>query len=382
MNFQSHDRVRLVIDGVFFQLNSTGIARVWSSILKRWAGQPFAKEILILNRGGTAPVFPNLRYRTIPTYTIGQGAADREMLQSIVDEERGELFASTYYTSVPRTKTLQIVYDMIPEVFGWDVTREPAWVEKHQAFRRADSFICISDSTQNDLLRFFPEIKPQAVTRVYLGIDAADFRPPSRDDLLQFLRKYSLNRPYFLMVGSGDGYKNGRMLLDALSLLPSNHGFEVVMVTRGHIPASFRESLTNGTLKVLPLSDEELTIAYTGAVAFVCPSLYEGFGLPILEAMSCNCPVISNNKASLPEVGGDAALYATTVEELASALCEVQKPEVQNYLVRAGNSRVPQFSWDQTAREWWQVVCSLTDNDTVESEETFRQSIQLINDLI
>jgi glycosyltransferase involved in cell wall biosynthesis len=359
----------VVIDGVFFQLNSTGIARVWHSVLERWAMQPFAHEVLVLDRVGTAPRFPGLRYLDIPRYVIGQGDDDRDMLQHLVDQHQGELFASTYYTSVRHTKTLQIVYDMIPEVMGWNVTTEPAWIEKHYAFKRAAHYVCISENTRRDLLRYFPMLAPHTSQVVPLGVDTHDFAPPSSTEVLEFHQRYSLTKPYFLLVGSGDGIKNASMLLEALRLLPSQHGFEVVMVTRGSISATFLDWIRNGTLKVLPLSDEELRIAYASAIAFVYPSLYEGFGLPILESMACNCPVISNDKASLPEVGGSAVLYAGDAVQLASALCDVQKPEVQRSLIAAGRERIKAFTWERTAREWWSTVCALTADESMRAPE-------------
>lgn len=356
----SNHQTRVVIDGVFFQLNSTGIARVWRSILQRWSQEKFASEILILDRAGTAPRFPGIRYRTIPEYQCGQGEDDRAMLQDIIDQERGALFASTYYTSVLRTQTLQVVYDMIPEVLGYPVDREPAWLEKHYAFRKARHFLCISRNTRSDLHRFFPEIPHSASATVYLGVDQELFFPASPDDVVALHRKYALTRPYFLMCGSGDGYKNAGMALEALGMLPSQHGFEIVIVTRGSVSAVFRDAINAGIVRVLPLNDEELRAAYSGAVAFLYPSVYEGFGLPILEAMACNCPVISNNKASLPEVAADAALYASDSKQLAAALCEVQKPETQNLLIHAGRAQAAKFSWDETARVWWDTVCALT----------------------
>jgi glycosyltransferase involved in cell wall biosynthesis len=362
-------RTRLVIDGVFFQLNSTGIARVWCSVLRHWAWQPYANEIVVLDRDGTAPKFPGLRYFTIPRYSIGQGDADRDMLQGVIDALGGELFASTYYTSVPRTKALQVVYDMIPEVMGWNIAGEPAWVEKHCAFRAARHFICISENTRRDLLKFFPQIAPASCRTVHLGVDRDAFHPPSSAELIEFHHKYKITRPYFMMVGSGDGYKNGHALLEALNRLPSQHGFEVLMVTRGGVSTVFREFIENGSLRILPLSDHELSAAYGGAVAFVYPSLYEGFGLPILEAMSCHCPVISSNRASLSEVGGDAVLYANTVDQIAEALCEVQKPTVQSRLISAGRDRANLFSWDKTATEWWRDVCALTEGELYQMAE-------------
>ncbi|MDY7022571.1 MAG: glycosyltransferase, partial [Cyanobacteriota bacterium] len=103
----------------------------------------------------------------------------------------------------------------------------------------------------------------------------------------------------------------------------------------------------------LQLSDEELKIAYSGATALVYPSLYEGFGMPVAEAMACGTPVITCHNSSLPEVGGEAVIYVkeNDVEELADALCDVQKPKVRNSLIAAGLEQVQKFTWSKMAEK-------------------------------
>lgn len=350
---------RLVVDGVFFQLNTTGIARLWKAILQEWDKQPFASEILFLDRESSGPVFSNIRVREIPQYEIGQSDEDRTMLQNIVDDTDAQLFASTYYTSTHSSATMQLVYDMIPEVLGFDIISEPAWQEKTAAFKKASYFPCISESTRRDLHKIFPHISPTQSKVIYPGIDRAFFKPRSADEILNLRAKHNITKPYFLMVGFGGGYKNALMLIEAFMQLPSYSAFDIVMVSGGPIPSELIEVCNAGIIKKLSLSDSELQAAYSGALALVYPSLYEGFGLPILEAMACNCPVITNNKASLPEVGGDAVLYATTPSELATALCIVQDPQVRNTLIHKGSARATQFSWSTTAQSLWNTVISL-----------------------
>ncbi len=103
---------------------------------------------------------------------------------------------------------------------------------------------------------------------------------------------------------------------------------------------------------MLQLSDEELALAYSGAMALVYPSKYEGFGMPVLEAMACGCPVITCPNASIPEVAGDAAIYVNDddVDGLANALCEVQKPSIRNSLIAAGLAQAKKFSWSKMAQ--------------------------------
>jgi len=114
---------------------------------------------------------------------------------------------------------------------------------------------------------------------------------------------------------------------------------------------------------MLQLSDEELRAAYSGSVALVYPSIYEGFGLPLLEAIACGCPVITCPNASIPEVAGEAALYVDDddVEGLANALCEIQKPSVRQSLIAAGLEQAKKFSWSKMS----EIVSSALINATL-----------------
>ena len=112
----------------------------------------------------------------------------------------------------------------------------------------------------------------------------------------------------------------------------------------------------------MQLTDEELRLAYAGAVALVYPSKYEGFGLPVLEALACGCPVITCPNASIPEVAGEAAIYVNDddVTGLAEALCEVQKPTVRNTLINAGLDQCKKFSWIKMAEIISQALVDAT----------------------
>ena len=107
----------ILVDGVFFQLYNTGIARVWRSVLAEWAKTDFANHILLLDRANTAKI-PGIRYRALPAYDYKNVAADKQMLQRICNEENADLFISTYYTTPVSTPSVFMAYDMIPEVLG------------------------------------------------------------------------------------------------------------------------------------------------------------------------------------------------------------------------------------------------------------------------
>lgn len=339
----------IAIDGVFFQLYNTGIARVWRSLLAEWAKTDFAGHIVLLDRANTAQV-PGILSRTIPAYDYNNTEADKQMLQEVCDREGADLFISTYYTTPLSTPSVFMAYDMIPEVLGADVN-QPMWREKHHAISHADAYISISESTARDLVKFFPEVTLDQVTVAHCGVSPT-FTPATAAQISEFKYKYGITKPYFLLVGAGGNYKNAILFFRAFAELHSKQGFEIVCTGSGvTLGNEYRQYASGTVVHPLVLSDEELRVAYSGAVALVYPSVYEGFGMPVAEALACGCPVITCANASLPEVGGDAVIYVDSqdVEGLAEQLCEVQKPSVRRSLITKGLTQVKQFSWQKMA---------------------------------
>ena len=320
-------------------------------MLEEWAESGFAKHIVVLDRAGTAPKIYGSWYRNVPPYDYGSTIADREMLQQICDEEGADLFISTYYTTPLSTPSVFMAYDMIPEVVGANLN-EPMWKEKHHAIRHASAYIAISENTASDLAKFSPEIAPKSLTVAQCGVQSL-FSPASQEDIKGFKNKYGISKPYFISVGGGADYKNSILFFKAFAQLASKQGFEIVCTGSGVLLEGELRNYTLGTVvHKLQLDDEELRLAYAGAVALVYPSKYEGFGLPVLEAINCGCPVITCPNSSLLEVAGEAALYVKDddVDGLANALCEVQKPKIRNSLIAAGLEQAKKFSWSKMAK--------------------------------
>lgn len=269
-----------------------------------------------------------------------------------------DIVHETYYSHHRRApnkcKVVTTVHDMIPELFpqffGGDVTEHT----KKSSVKRADHIICISENTRRDFLRFFPEAEDRTSVVLY-GFDAsfgANFTE---------LHPFG-DRPYVLQVGGRGGWKNfdGLLAAFAQSRLP-REGIDLVCI--GEPLSDDERRLIDaaglaGRVHRRGAGDAELANWYRHALVFAYPSLYEGFGIPPLEAMAAECPVVAARASSIPEVCGNAAEFSEpgNVESLAAALEKVAfSPERAEELRRLGRERVTHFSWRKCAQETSEV---------------------------
>jgi glycosyltransferase involved in cell wall biosynthesis len=341
-------RPRVVIDGVFFQLYNTGIARVWRQLLDAWVADGFAGHLVLLDRG-RAPRVPGVRVREVARFDYDRADADRRMLQRVCDEEGADVFISTYYTTPVTTPSVFMAHDMIPERFGWDL-RDPMWQEKHHGVRHATAFVCVSEATRRDLLAYFPQLPPERVHVTPLAAAPCFFpRPAAEVDALR--KGAGLAKPYFMTAGIRGGYKNTILTFRALGKFPELSQVDLLCAGPKTIEPVFQQLIPGKGVRAFELTDDELAAAYSGAIALLHPSSYEGFGLPVLEAMACGCPVITTRNGSLAEVGGDAALFVgdDDVEGMVAAMQKVRRPAVRERMVAAGREHAKGFSWARTA---------------------------------
>ncbi|CAD5372463.1 hypothetical protein RA210_U20446 [Rubrivivax sp. A210] len=340
----------IAIDGVFFCFTS-GIARVWKSLLQHWSVSDLAPSLVVIDRGRTAPRLPGLRYVDAPPYDYARMVQDRALMQQICNRERAGLFVSTYFTQPLTTPSALMVHDMIPEVMGFDLTNLQ-WVGKRLAIASAQAFLCVSHSTEADLLRFHPQARSLRRRVVHNG---CSFEPADAVDVASFRQRHGITRPYFMVSGSRTDYKNVELFFRAFARLGDERSRLAIVCTNANAALEPEMAALTGDAAVhmLVLSDHELQCAYSGALALVYPSRYEGFGLPVVEAMACACPAITCRNSSLGEVGGEAALYVgeDSIDEMHQALRDVQVPGTRSALVALGLAQAATFSWTKMARE-------------------------------
>jgi glycosyltransferase involved in cell wall biosynthesis len=210
-------------------------------------------------------------------------------------------------------------------------------------------------------------LEPDRVVVVSPGVDPARFRPPSPGEIRAVRLRYELPGQYLLAVGSRSARKNLAVLASALSILRSRYP-SLGLVIAGEVTHTARtdhlETSASETRLLGRVPDSELPGLYGAATAFVLPSLYEGFGLPILEAMACGTPVVASNRAGVPEAAGDAGILfdPEDPDELARLIEGLQEdPLLRRYAVARGLRRAREFTWERTAQG---VLDTLTEAST------------------
>lgn len=348
-------RPKIVVDGIFFQLGSSGIARVWINLLKEWVRTGYADNVVLLDRAKTAPRIDGVIYRTIEAHTWESVDGDARYLQEICDMEEADLFVSTYYTTPIRTPSIFFGHDMIPEIMGFDLD-DLWWRQKRRAIQYAAGHIMVSQSSANDMCAFHPEVDRDRVLVAYNSVSEV-FRPCGQDEIEAFRSKHGIDRPFVMTVGERfgwKGYKNGSVVFAALTQIPEEQRPLLVCVGgQPQLEDVGKAVLNEEDVRILQLDDDDLRACYAAAMAYICPSSLEGFGLPIAEAMSVGCPALVCRNSSIPEVAGEAGIYFDPNDPaaLVAAIHSASDSNVRAKIIEQGKLQAARFSQARTAAQ-------------------------------
>jgi glycosyltransferase involved in cell wall biosynthesis len=315
---------------------------------------------------------PHLKIEGVEVPTFKQSGRVYRAINSLLARPALKSFApdvvhETYYAAksvAPRNaKVVLTVYDMIHERFPEHFSiASPTRREKALAVERADHVICISEQTRLDLFEFLG-VSPAKTSVVHLG-----FSLTATPQMIS--ESVGVPRQFILYVGSRTGHKNFAGLLHAYaSSQILTDEFDLVCFGGGDFTSQERElvdrlGITPGRVLQVSGNDSLLGAFYRMARAFVYPSMYEGFGIPPLEAMSFGCPVVCSNSSSIPEVVGDAAAKFDPEDHESMRMAienVVGKEELRKALIEKGRARATGFSWERCARETLEIyrrVCS------------------------
>ncbi|HIP71568.1 MAG TPA: glycosyltransferase family 1 protein [Anaerolineae bacterium] len=283
------------------------------------------------------------------------------------------VYHSPYYLMPYRLTwpTVLTLYDLIPQKYPEYVSarvRLLFQLTTKLAIRSSNRIIAISEAARQDVMAAYP-VPPEKITAVPLGPDP-HFQPQPAAEIDRVRQKYGLPKRYALYLGSNKPHKNLERLVQAWELAAKTTSHQLVIAGAWddrypQAKALAEQKQINGIRFLGPVDDADLPALYSGAQVFIFPSLYEGFGLPVIEAMACGAAVTCSHTASLPEVGGDAALYfdplntAEMAQQISRLLADTP---LREELAANGLAQSQKFSWQETAAATLQIYRSLTTN--------------------
>jgi glycosyltransferase involved in cell wall biosynthesis len=346
----THPGINQKVGGVsryFFEICIRLQRRYDLNYVTRFSGNLYFKHIL----NNKKPFLENINFKgkSLLEFFLQKQYAKRLFKRETFDliHHTGEY--PQLFCFVKKTPVVITIHDLIPEIYYPNETVRIN--NRKQCIHRASAVICVSNNTRNDLLRFFPEIPPEKVFVVYHGTEEkapAAYRKNDKGN-------------YILYIGSRYTYKNFNFFVESVAGLLKEK--QLVLYCTGE---SFSENekviinrleLNSLVVNCGYVDDIELANLYHYARCFVYPSLYEGFGIPILEAFRHQCPVCLSDASCFPEIAADAAKYfnPNNSESIKKAITEMLYDIERERFIQKGSMRLNDFSWEKTASDTAEV---------------------------
>lgn len=372
--------MRIGIDYTSAVRQGAGIGRYTRGLIEALAAKDSENRYTLFSAGRDprATRWPaNFRYRALPLTDRHLSILwQRLRLPLPVELVTGpvDVFHSPDFVLPPvwRARTVLTVHDL--SFMRYPECSSPPLLEYlmrsvPRSVARADLVLADSENTRQDVIELLA-VPPDRVRTVYVGVEERFSTPVPADEIARVRERYGIDRSYILGVGTLQPRKNFPTLIRAFGRLRQEHGVEHQLVIAGGkgwldepIYATIDELGLRGPVLLTGFVDDaDLPALYQGADVFAFPSLYEGFGIPILEAMAGGTPVVTAQASSMPEVAGDAALLVSPhdVGELAHALWRLlSEPALCDALILRGHQRVSRFRWEHSAEALLEAYASL-----------------------
>lgn len=270
-----------------------------------------------------------------------------------------------------KQKSVVTIHDLAFLLYPETFPAKDAFLHKlyvREAITKADHLIAITEATKQDIIKFY-KVNPEKITVVYHGVDKDRFRlmQEGEESLVVYVKtKYNITKPYILYIGNVQPRKNIQGLIKAYQQLRNTTGHNYQLVIAGakawlveDVMKEIGENYREDIIFTGRFQDKELAPLLWGSDLFVLPSFYEGFGLPILEAMACGVPTLISNTPSLVEVGGEAAISFDphSIDDMVKVLDNViSNPDLRTRMREKGLKRVSEFSWSRCAKETIDII--------------------------
>jgi glycosyltransferase involved in cell wall biosynthesis len=358
--------VRIGIDAR--KLHDFGIGTYIRNILRELANIDQTTEYVLFSRPEDTAIASELgpNFRAVPTRAAHYSIGEQISIPLAVRRERLDLFHAPHYVlpALTPTRSVVTIHDaihlMFPEYRSHRLSHAYAHASLWTAAHKSDRIFTVSEQSKRDILKFF-KVPPDKIVVTPNAIDERFSVAPSEEHVVQTRERYQLSHAYLLYVGNIKPHKNLERLIEAFHLVREQGRPELELIIIGD-EISKLQSLRRAVhryqlhrfvrfLGFVP--DKTLAVLYRLASVFVFPSLYEGFGLPPLEAMASGTPVVTSNVSSLPEVVGDAAILVDPyhAEAIADGILQVlRSAHLRDDLRQRGFARVKAYSWLRSAQ--------------------------------
>jgi glycosyltransferase involved in cell wall biosynthesis len=370
--------MKVIVDGIIYQHQVFGgISKIYNAILPRMCEMDSTLELSIFHTSKplqSIPEHASIHQIRLPAieyffrphrylYKLGYSAR-MQLAKNYFKNYTNTIWHSTYFTHISEWSgpLLITVYDMIYERYH-NIFNQPfddyIRKQKRKCILNADVVICISNTTKNDVQKYL-SVNPEKCIVIPLGCDSI-FSVPTKTKV-----ETKQIEPYFLYIGKRNRYKNFSTLINAYSQWNNKNQVRLKIIgddlwSKEELNIFVKSGINHRIELVHSPSDEHLSQLYYGASALIFPSLFEGFGIPLLEAMNCGCPIIASQIPSTLEVAGEVPIYfdPSRPDELIQAMDTAMEEGRNSSRVDLGFIQAKKYSWDITARNTLEVYRSL-----------------------